>query len=442
VNISEESSLKIKELPMPKQNQTKSTRVPQRAALYFGGVIFFALVLAAPSVRAATIVVTGTGDTLSNNGVCSIREAIINANNNAATWPDCAAGSGTDTIVLPAGTITLSIPNTPSSFSAEEQSLKGDLDITSSMIISGNAAGTTINGAALDRIFDINPDTDGDFSTPTPAIVVTINNLTITNGRQNDVGAIRVQANATVTMSHCTVSNSVSWANDAGGIGVLSGATLSMNNCTISGNSALLLDGGIKNEGSLNLTSCTITNNNAVHNRGHGLGCSGTVCNVRNTIIAGNGAAVSADTEGSITSLGYNIIGKITDDLGNPITNVTATTGDQFGVTAAQVHLGPLANNGGPTPTHALLAPSIAIDKGHSSGLSTDQRGLVRPCDNPAIANAVGGDGADVGAFEVQGACDSAEECCCRRTGRGGKILVGTCCPTKRPIILRQDRPR
>lgn len=386
-----------------------------------------------PAAKAATITVTGTGDTLMNNGVCTIREAIINANNNAATWKDCAAGSGADTIVLPAGTITLTVPNTPSSFSAEELSVKGDLDITSSMTITGNAAGTTIDGGALDRIFDINPDTDG--NPGTPAIAVFINDLTVTNGRQNDVGAIRVQPNATVTMRNCTVSNSVSWANDAGGIGVLSGAALTMINCTVSGNSALLLDGGIKNEGSLMLTSCTITNNNAVHNRGHGLGCSGSVCNVRNTIIAGNGSAVSADTEGSITSQGYNIIGKITDDLGNQITVVAAMTGDQFGVTAAQVHLGPLASNGGPTKTHALLSPSIAIDKGHSSGSVTDQRGSVRPCDDLAIPNASGGDGADIGAFEVKGNCSPPDDCCCRRV-RGR--LVGTCCPL--PVIKPREK--
>jgi hypothetical protein len=392
------------------------------------------------SAQTATINVTGLNDTLSNNGVCTIREAIINANNDASTWHDCAAGSGADVINLPAGTITLTIANTPSSFSAEELSVKGDLDITSSLIINGNLSGSTINGSALDRIFDINPDTDADFGTPTPVITVKINNLTVTNGRQNDVGAIKIQANANVTIDNSTVSNSTSWANDAGGIGILTGGSLAMNNSTISGNSALLLDGGIKNEGTLNLNSCTITNNNAVHNRGHGLGCGGVVCNVRNTIIAGNGSAVSADTEGNITSLGYNIIGKLTDDLGNLITIVAATTGDQFGVTAAQVHLGPLANNGGPTKTHALLSPSIAIDRGNSSTLTKDQRGQPRPCDNPAIANAAGGDGADIGAFEAQGNCAKVDECCCRRSGPGGQTLTGTCCPKRPPVVLRKNQ--
>jgi hypothetical protein len=77
-------------------------------------------------------------------------------------------------------------------------------------------------------------------------------------------------------------------------------------------------------------------------------------------------------------------------------------------VTDAQLNLGPLADNGGPTPTHALLPGSVAIDKGHASGATADQRGLARPCDLAATPNAAGGDGGDAGAFEVQGACAAA----------------------------------
>jgi hypothetical protein len=128
-------------------------------------------------------------------------------------------------------------------------------------------------------------------------------------------------------------------------------------------------------------------------------------CSLRNSIVAGNGPAPRGDTGGIITSLGYNIIGKTTNNLGDPITVITPTTGDQFDVGFAAVALGPLGANGGPTPTHELLPGSIAIDAGESSGASTDQRGETRPCDLAAVANAAGGDGADIGAFEVQGAC-------------------------------------
>lgn len=64
--------------------------------------------------------------------------------------------------------------------------------------------------------------------------------------------------------------------------------------------------------------------------------------------------------------------------------------------------LGPLANNGGPTQTMALPTGSPAVDTGFSGALTADQRGFSRPVDDLAIANLPGGDGADVGAFELQ----------------------------------------
>jgi hypothetical protein len=384
-----------------------------RSILAFTFVIAAAARPAPVPAFVSTIAVTTTSDTLATDGSCSIREAIINANSDAAVWPDCAAGAGDDTIVLPAGTITLAIANpvsSPCCLDADQEAAKGDLDILSSLTIVGDPAGTTIDGDALDRVFDINPDVDGLFETPTPSITVALNALTITNGRQNQSGAVRVLARATVTMDRCTVSDSNAWADDGGGIYVFGDGALTLTNSTISGNASLLLDAGVKSEGTLVVVNSTITNNSTsgiTPNRGQGLGCGGPVCTIRNTIIAGNGAAPRSDTEGFITSLGYNIIGKTTDNLGNPITVITATTGDQFDVGAAAVALDSLADNGGPTPTHALGAGSIAIDAGESSGASVDQRGELRPCDLAAVVNAAGGDGADVGAFELQGTCTS-----------------------------------
>jgi len=54
--------------------------------------------------------------------------------------------------------------------------------------------------------------------------------------------------------------------------------------------------------------------------------------------------------------------------------------------------LGPLADNGGLSLTHALLSGSSALDRGTSAGApSTDQRGVSRPQ----------GSGYDIGAFEL-----------------------------------------
>ena len=344
------------------------------------------LVVLAPLVCANTITVTGTGDSLANNGVCTLREAIINANNNAATWSDCAAGSGADVINLPAGTITLTINGRNEALAAT-----GDLDITDSLTINGNAAGTIVNGGGVDRVFDV--DDPGLFNPPLGAISVTFNNFTITGGSvQGDGGGVRVDTNGSLAMNGMTITGN-GGNNDGGGVKVEGSATLTMTNCTVSGNSISLLYGGIRNDGTLTITSCTITNNHGLGGRGQGVGSLG-VTNLRNTIIAGNGAP---EVEGSFTSNGYNIIG----NLG--LATITATTGDQFGVNPSTLNLGALQNNGGPTSTHALGAGSIAIDQGDSSGSSVDQRGLPRPCDDSGIANASGGDGADVGAFEVQG---------------------------------------
>jgi hypothetical protein len=50
------------------------------------------------------------------------------------------------------------------------------------------------------------------------------------------------------------------------------------------------------------------------------------------------------------------------------------------------------------------LSGSPAIDRGHGDGLTTDQRGCLRPVDKPGITNVPGGDGSDIGAVEVQSA--------------------------------------
>jgi Bacterial Ig domain/Right handed beta helix region len=365
---------------------------------------------AASPAAAGTITVTTTSDTLVTDGSCSIREAIINANNDAATWPDCAAGSGADTIMLPAGTITFAIPNpvtVPCCLDSDQQAAWGDLDILSSMTIAGDPAGTTIDGNQLDRIFDINPDVDGLPETVTPSITVQISDLTMTNARQNQSGAVRVLARATVTIDRCTISNSTSWADDGGGIYVFADGTLTLRNSTVSGNFALLHGAGIRSDGTLSVINSTVTDNDSSFtNLFNGLACFGGTCSLRNSIFAGNGPAGVIQVGGAtLISLGYNIIGKTQNDPSIPFVAIAPTTGDQFEISAAAVALGALANNGGPTPTHELLPGSIAIDAGESSGASSDQRGEARPCDQAAVANAAGGDGADIGAFEVQGAC-------------------------------------
>ena len=64
--------------------------------------------------------------------------------------------------------------------------------------------------------------------------------------------------------------------------------------------------------------------------------------------------------------------------------------------------LDPLGDYGGMTATHRLQDSSPAIDKRYSFGLTTDQRGFTRPFDKQSSPNAPGGDGSDIGAYEVR----------------------------------------
>ncbi len=148
--------------------------------------------------------------------------------------------------------------------------------------------------------------------------------------------------------------------------------------------------GGIFSNGTLTMTSSTISENSAVSGGG---GFFIGAANLRNTIIANSVSGGDCSRENNSTvNAQYSLIEGTLGCLNG--TNVNNRTGDPM--------LGPLQNNGGSTQTHALLPGSPAIDKGSSFGLTSDQRGFTRPIDNASISNATGGNGADIGAFEMQ----------------------------------------
>ena len=121
-----------------------------------------------------------------------------------------------------------------------------------------------------------------------------------------------------------------------------------------------------------------------------------------NSIFAGNTTSgTGADMSGTFTSGGYNLVGVGAGSTG--FTN--GVLADQVGTAGSPIAplLQPLAANGGPTLTHALSPLSPARDKGSAGGgLTVDQRNVARPYDDPGIANATGGNGSDIGAFEAQ----------------------------------------
>jgi hypothetical protein len=105
------------------------------------------------------------------------------------------------------------------------------------------------------------------------------------------------------------------------------------------------------------------------------------IADLRNSIVAGNldQSAHAPDCLGMVMSQGCNLIQSA---AGCTISG--ASTGNIHGLSA---RLGPLADNGGFSPTHALLPGSPAVDAGNpllpgSGGNSceaVDQRGVTRP---------------------------------------------------------------
>jgi hypothetical protein len=223
--------------------------------------------------------------------------------------------------------------------------------------------------------------------------------MTITDSIISDnTGGSAIFNDGQMTISGSTISGNSTPSYGGGLYADLGSVTIV--NSTFSGNTAGAAAGAIfmvdssQAIGVVQLTSVTITGNVAPY--GGGLEAPLTAHTqahavVRNTLIAGNSATyLGPDVIGVVTSLGYNVVGKADDSRGWTFT-------DSLGHSFAPLDpvLGPLQDNGGPTPTHALLAGSPAIETGDPGLLgSYDQRGTIRIHNglNPPV---------DVGAFDA-----------------------------------------
>jgi fibronectin-binding autotransporter adhesin len=206
---------------------------------------------------------------------------------------------------------------------------------------------------------------------------LTITDSTISGNTAETGGGAVGSSGLTITRS--TVSGNT--ASLAGG-GVANGGTLTMKASTISGNSAPK-GGGVFNAGALfgvaatgTITDSTITANTATIAGAGIFNDTGATITVRNSIVAAQTSG--ANCSGTVGSAGYN--------LASDTSCAFAAIGDVQGVAP---WLGALANNGGPTKTHLLLAGSPAIGTGAPGCTGTDQRGVARPqggaCDKGAV---------------------------------------------------------
>jgi hypothetical protein len=227
-----------------------------------------------------------------------------------------------------------------------------------------------------------------------------------------------IEAYGTTTIERSTVSDNhvESFAEEGGesvaeGGGVLlAGPPAKIVQSTISGNSAYATEGNpsaIARGGGLYtfrvlVTGSTITGNSAeAEDNGGAFSARGANVYASEGVTAGN--TIVADPLGGIDSCAGALIAEYTSAGFNLDEDGSCGFGKSSDLVEVVAGLDPvLKDNGGPTPTHALLPGSIAIDRGASFGLTTDQRGLPRPSDFPEISNKEGGDGSDIGAFELQ----------------------------------------
>jgi CSLREA domain-containing protein len=212
-------------------------------------------------------------------------------------------------------------------------------------------------------------------------------------------GGIYYVGSQSLTVTGSTLSDNAS--NQAGGgMYINTTAAWTIANSTVSGNTAADAwdaDGGgiYAYQGSGTIENSTIADNDAYRwGGGMVVGYYSTVY-LKNTLLAEN-SATSAGPDcyrsGTLSSQGYNLL----ENTGN-----CSMGGDPTGnITGQDPHLNPLADNGGPTRTHALRPGSPAIDAGNPADCPVmDQRGEPRPVDYDDSGSAVG----DIGAFELQG---------------------------------------
>jgi CSLREA domain-containing protein len=351
----------------------------------------------------AVLVVTKGTDALDRrcDHDCSLRDAVTVSNKRP----------GLEVMVLGPRLHALSIAGR-----GEDGNFNGDLDVLGSLVILGSGAGrSVIDGGAVDRILDA--DEEGSR--------LEIHGVTLRNGNAEadprrpdwgDGGAVDAR-DLTLVASHVTGNRAASNGggifssklvardttvsdNEAGysGGGIEVSGLLRLSDVTVSGNRAQFVGGGLNIQTEdQELTGITVVGNSAGL-AGGGVSVEGPDCPSsdpfctsevapRRSIIAGNQAPQNRDCSGFTAFPDtWNVYG-IDEDFG-----CSHGPTDLAGTLASPLDpkLTPLGDHGGPTPTHALLAGSPAIDLGPAAGcLPADQRGRMRPagsgCDSGAV---------------------------------------------------------
>ena len=255
-----------------------------------------------------------------------------------------------------------------------------------------------------------------------------ITNNTVTGGVFSAFGggveSAAFEAHGAVISGNTLAGGSGNYSVVQGG-GLHASGTIDIENTTIAGNSASggrldhngqqsAVGGGMYAYGTVTVRNSTISHNSSGGNVG-GLNANGKSLTLLNSTIAFNHRGDDNSAGVSITSKSLDLESAIIanntwgsagagSDLGISTGTMLAGSHNLVFATSANVPadtlvgkcplLGPLRNNGGATPTHALLSHSPAIDAGSNpANLSNDQRG------SPYMRTL--GAGTDIGSYEV-----------------------------------------
>lgn len=311
-----------------------------------------------------------------------------------------AASSGNGGAVANNGSGTLALTNTTVQESSADSGgaifSVGPLQLTDSAVV-GNSAGAggggiyssgplTVTGATMENNSAVSDGGGVHAEGPTVFLNSTLHNNTVTGDPTGAGGALYVSGGS-LRLTNGTLSGNVA-EGGAGGI-YADSSTVTIENSTVSGNATAADGGGVVAVGSsTTITNSTIVRNSA-SNPGANLRMVGGSLAVQSSIIAepqGGGASCNAD----LTLGSFNLVSEQSCGL------INGTNDNQVGSVETPLDplLGPLADNGGPTQTHALLSGSPAIDAGDNPQVfDFDQRGtgFLR----------VEGSQADIGAFEL-----------------------------------------
>jgi hypothetical protein len=360
-----------------------------------GGSAFRVFNVTSTGTVSFTQLTMANGNAVSNNGGGIQNASTGTVNITACTLSGNAANNGggiynstTGTVNVSNSTLDGNSANGPSQtpLGGGIYNPSGTVTVTDSTLINNRALRTN-NGQANGEGGAIYNDANGKldivgsrFSSNSAAVDPNV------NAASGGGGAITYQAGAFGNSGRMNITNS----------------TFNGNSCNAGGGAIFI--NGFFNAPATNITNCTISGNSSGFGFGGGIDNGNPSVSVKSTIIANNTGSSTGgpDVSGPFTSAGFNLIGKTDGSTG-----FTAAT-DLTGTVAAPLNpkLGPLQYNGGPTDTMALLSGSPAIDKGTSAGLTgtltTDQRGVgYKRTINKSVANAPGGDGTDIGAFEL-----------------------------------------